>query len=541
MFVNFSDLPGSQNLFLDYLNEFDNVNKFFSKNFRDIDNYADHFKELSTSEKCNRQNLIEIIKNQYKDFKVSKQTEINIDLFESKRTLAVVTGQQLGLFGGPLYTIYKTITAIKLALWLKENFEGYNFIPVFWLEGDDHDFDEIRSLNIIANDNSIKQITYDKEVPEGLNRGPVASLKLNDSFNELISEIKEDLRETDFTKELFEVIEKCYYSGSTFSIAMKNLLLRLFDEYGLIIFDPADRKVKESLKPLFENEITNFAKSSALLVERSAELEELYHAQVKVKPINLFYNEGNERLLIEPVEDEFRLKGKRKKISKEEILSEIDNHPEKFSPNVLLRPICQDTLLPTAFYIGGPSEISYFAQLTPLYKLNNLVQPIIYPRASAVIIEKQFSNLLAKYKLNYTDLFRDESSLNEKVLSKISDFASNDLFDGIEKIYSEEFNKLNSRIEIIDKNLMMVSEKTLSKIIQLLNNLKDKTKEAEIRKHDVAIKQLEKMRNNLFPLNNLQERELNFIHFANKYGIDFVKLLFNQLKINKFEHQIIEI
>jgi len=453
--------------------------------------------------------------------------------------LAVVTGQQLGFFGGPLYTLYKTISAIKLALWLKENFEGYNFIPVFWLEGDDHDFDEIRSLNIIANDNSIKELTYDKEIANDLNRGPVASLKLNDSFNELLGEIKENLRETDFTKDLFELIEKCYYIGSTFNISMKKLLILLFDEYGLVVFDPTDKKVKESLKPIFQNEVTNFSKSSALLVERSAELEELYHAQVKVKPINLFYNDGNERLLIEPVENEFRLKGKRKKFSKEEILNEIENNPEKFSPNVLLRPICQDTLLPTAFYIGGPSEISYFAQLTPLYELNNLVQPIIYPRASAVIIEKQFSNLLSKYQLNYTDLFRDESSLNEKVLSKISDFASNDLFEGIEKTYSDEFNKLNSRIEIIDKNLMMVSEKTLSKILQLLNNLKDKTKEAEIRKHDVAIKQL--MKNNLYPLNNLQERELSFIHFTNKYGIDFVKLLFNQLKINKFEHQIIEI
>ncbi|MFA7287852.1 MAG: bacillithiol biosynthesis cysteine-adding enzyme BshC [Melioribacteraceae bacterium] len=541
MFVNFSDIPGSQNLFLDYLHEFDNVNKFFSKNFRDIDNYADHFKEISTSEKCNRQNLIEILKNQYKDYKVSKQTEININLFESKRTLAVVTGQQLGLFGGPLYTIYKTITTIKFALWLKENFEGYNFIPIFWLEGDDHDFDEIRSINIIANDNSIKQITYEKETEAGLNRGPVASLKLDDSFIELLNELKITLRETEFTKELFSLIENCYYSGVTFNTSMKKLLFSLFDEYGLVIFDPTDAKVKESLKPIFKNEITNLSKSSALLVERSAELEELYHAQVKVKPINLFYNDGNERLLVEPVEDEFRLKGKRKKFSKEEILDEIDNHPEKFSPNVLLRPICQDTLLPTAFYVAGPSEISYFAQITPLYKLNDLVQPIIYPRASAVIVEKQFANLLSKYNLSYTDLFREEDSLNEKALSKISDFASTHLFDDIEKVYNNEFDKLNNRIELIDKSLMAVSEKTLSKILQLLNNLKDKTKEAEIRKHDVAIKQLTKMKNNLYPLDNLQERELNFIHFANKYGIDFLKYLFNQLQINKFEHQVIEI
>ncbi|MCK9279056.1 MAG: bacillithiol biosynthesis cysteine-adding enzyme BshC [Melioribacteraceae bacterium] len=541
MFVNFSDIPGSQNLFLDYLHEFENVNIFFSKNFRDIDSYADHFKELSTNEKCNRQNLIEILKNQYKDYKVSKQTEINISLFESKRTLAVVTGQQLGLFSGPLYTLYKTITAIKLAAWLKENFEGYNFVPVFWLEGDDHDFDEIRSVNIIANDNSVKKLTYNKEIEEGLNRGPVSSLKLNESFNELLNELKDNLRETEFTKELFSLIENCYYTGANFNTSMKKLLIHLFDEYGLVILDPTDKKVKESLMPIFENEITSFPKSSALLVERSAELEELYHAQVKVKPINLFYNDGNERLLIEPVEDEFRLKGKRKKFSKEEILNEIENHPEKFSPNVLLRPICQDTLLPTAFYVAGPSEISYFAQVSPLYELNNLVQPIIYPRSSAVIVEKQFSNLLSKYNLNYQDLFREESSLNEKVLSKISDFASSHLFNNIEKTYKEEFDQLNSRIEIIDKNLTVVSEKTLSKILQLLNNLKDKTREAEIRKHDVAIKQLQKMRNNLYPLDNLQERELSFIHFSNKYGIDFIKFLFIQLQINKFEHQVIEI
>lgn len=164
----------------------------------------------------------------------------------------------------------------------------------------------------------------------------------------------------------------------------------MFDNYGLIIFDPQDAEVKEMLKPIFKKEITDFRAHSEKLVNISANLEEEYHAQVKVRAINLFYHTDEGRYLIEPVENEFRLKRKRKKFLFDELIDLIEKEPARFSPNVLLRPVVQDYLLPTAFYIGGPSEISYFAQVMPLYNLYQIEPPIIFPRASATLIEKCF-------------------------------------------------------------------------------------------------------------------------------------------------------
>ena len=159
------------------------------------------------------------------------------------------------------------------------------------------------------------------------------------------------------------------------------------------------QQLKILLKPIFKKEVTDFAVHTQKLIQTSAKLEENYHAQVKVKPVNMFYHTDDGRYSIEPVEDIFKLRRKRKQFTKEEILSEIENSPERFSPNVLLRPICQDYLLPTGFYIAGPSEISYFAQVTPLYDFYKIVTPIVYPRSSVTLMEKNVGAALDKYDL----------------------------------------------------------------------------------------------------------------------------------------------
>ena len=181
----------------------------------------------------------------------------------------------------------------------------------------------------------------------------------------------------------------------------------------MVIFDPQDAEVKKVLKPIFRKEITDFRNHSEKLVHISAKLEEEYHAQVKVRPINLFYSTDGGRYLIEPVENEFRLRRKRKKFTYDELMALIENSPERFSPNVLLRPICQDFLLPTAFYIGGPSEVSYFAQAIPLYNLYGVEPPFIYPRSSATLIEKNISSLLEKYNLKLSDILIDLEQLKK--------------------------------------------------------------------------------------------------------------------------------
>jgi len=319
-------------------------------------------------------------------------------------------------------------------------------------------------------------------------------------------------------------------------------MIKLFDEYGLIIFSPLDPVIKRILVPVFSKQITDFAEHTGTLVERSAELEEIYHAQVKVKPINLFLTDNNERLLIEPTETgEFRLKGKRKKFSKEEMLLLLESSPDKFSPNVLLRPICQDYIFPTGFYVGGPAEISYFAQVSPLYKIYAIEEPFLYPRSSATIVEKGVKTILEKNNLSYNDIFLDESELINKIVSASSDLNLDSLFTKTSEEINLLFEPINEILKSIDKTLSDLTAKSKIRIEETLNLLKTKATEAETRKYDSTIRQLTKVRNVLYPNNNLQERELNFIYFANKYGMGFTEWIFNELSINKFEHQIIEL
>jgi bacillithiol synthase len=541
MFINFSDIPAHQNLFLDYLSEYENVEHFYKRHFRAIEQYPVLFKLLSEQERDHRSSLPGIIKNQYGQFQLSKDTQKNIELLASPKTIAVVTGQQLGLFGGPLYTIYKTITAIKLCSFLKEKFDEYNFVPVFWLEGDDHDYDEVRAFSLLNNENQFVSIKYDDGQLEEVNRGSIAGLKFNQNLENVFTQLASSLRETEFKANLLEFLKSAYQPDKTFLESFRELMVHIFDEYGLIVFNPVDPKVKKILTPIFYKEISEFKDHTGYLVERSAELEEVYHAQVKVKPINLFYVEDNERLLIEPTETgEYRLKGKRKKFTKEEILSIVENSPEKFSSNVLLRPICQDYLFPTGFYIGGPSEVSYFAQVTPLYDIYELNQPFIYPRSSATIVEKGVKTILDKNNLTYRDIFTDEEKLINKIVSASSEINLENLFDNSLNEMTASLSRIDENLIQIDKTLLDISAKSRQRIEESLNNLKAKTLDAQKRKYDSTIRQTSKVRNVLYPENNLQERELNWIYFANKYGPDIISWIFNELSINKFEHQILE-
>lgn len=541
MYINFSDIPAHQNLFLDYLHEFENVERFYGKNFRAVDQYLPLFQKLSERERPHRELVHEIIKSQYSVQTPSKKTLQNIELLGSKKTIAVVTGQQLGIFGGPLYTIYKSVTAIKLCNYLKEIYDDYNFVPIFWLEGDDHDFDEARNFSLLNNENQIINLKYDDGQQEDVNRGAIGLLKFNQNLENVFTELNAGLRQTEFKAPLLELLNSIYQTDKTFLETFCELMIKLFDEYGLIVFNPIDHAVKRILSPLFAKEITEFGNHTGLLVERSAELEEVYHAQVKVKPINLFYVEEKERLSIEPTETgEYRLKGKRKKFTQEELLLQLESVPEKFSPNVLLRPICQDFLFPTAFYVGGPGEISYFAQVSPLYKIYDLEEPFIYPRSSATIVEKGVQAILEKNSLQYVDIFTEEEALIQKIVAASSEINLETLFQNSFEEINSSMNQLNHILPLIDKTLGDLTQKSKQRIDETLNYLKTKALESEKRKYDSTIRQVSKVRNVLFPNSNLQERELNWIYFANKYGIDIIEWIFNELAINKFEHQILE-
>jgi len=541
MQLSFSDIPGHQNLFLDYLYEFENVKEYYKYNFKDKENYKKIFRRISESQRAVKSGLGNILKSQYAGLKISKKTKRNLELFSKENTLAVVTGQQLGILGGPMYTFYKIITVIKLCNHLNERYDEFNFVPVFWLEADDHDFNEVRSINIINNDNNIKIIEYKNDIDPDDTKRSVGLIEIDDTIIDFFNQLKENLRDTEFKKPLLDTLESIYSPGKTFKTSFVELIHSLFDGYGLVILDPTDKRLKEKLKPVFRKEITDFRKHTEKLVFVSAKLEEVYNAQVKINPVNLFFSTNDGRYSIEPVENEFRLKRKRKSFTKEELLELVENEPERFSPNVLLRPICQDYILPTAFYIAGPSEIAYFAQVTPLYDFYEIQTPIIYPRASATLMEANINKTLEKYQLSVNEIFMGVDELKKNVVESLSKNNVNEIFTKTMNDIEIAFDNLREKLFDLDKTIADNSKKYRSKISNTLNELRNKAEHAQNKKYEVTLRQLDRACNLLYPNGNLQEREINYTYFLNKYGKGFLQRIFSDLEIDKFEHQIISL
>ncbi len=539
--INFSDIPGNSNLFLDYLYEFDKVDDIYGINFREIEKYPALFSKITSIPRYFRDELTSIIFDQYGDYKPSKLTRMHIEELSEQNTIAIITGQQLGIFGGPLYTFYKTITAIKLAKQLSEIYEDFNFVPLFWMEGDDHDFNEIKSFNILGQDNSLKNISYEDGKREDLNRGSTSRIKFGKGVDEVYKQLEAELRDNDFKEDVLTVLRDSYLEGDTFEESFRQLLFEFFDEEGLIIFNPSDKKVKELLAPVFRKEIIDFRQHVDGVIERSADLEERYHAQVKVRPVNLFINESDGRYALDPDEGIFRVKGKRKTYNQDELLYELEKDPSKFSPNVLLRPICQDFLFPTGAYVAGPAEISYFAQVMPLYNEYEIPAPVIYPRAAATLLERNVIKILDKYELSVHDIMLDEKILNHRIVGSLSKHNINELFSGSREQVEKLFDDMTEKLVGIDPNLKNVVDKNRQKVLQGFEQLHNKALGAEERSHETALRQVDKVRAVLFPDGAPQERKLSFVYFAYKHGLDIMKYIFNELSINKFEHQIIEL
>jgi len=541
MYINFSDIPGHQNLFLDYLYEYDNVADFYSYDFRNKENYLKIFKSISEKRQLPAGEISRILSSQYSNLNPSELTSKNIELLGDKKSLTIVTGQQLGILGGPLYTFYKIITTIKLSQYLSERYNEYNFIPVFWLEADDHDFNEVRSVKIIDETNNLLTIGYKEEIEEDDLKQSVGLIELDNSINDFFEKLDIALKATDFKQSIFDRLKNIYQEGNSFKTAFRKLLFDLFDEHGLVIFDPQDADVKKTLRPIFKKEITDFRAHTEKLVHTSATLEELYHAQVKVKPVNLFLRVDEGRHSIEPVDNEYKLRRKRKSFTKEQLLDLLESTPDKFSPNVLLRPICQDYLFPTAFYIAGPSEISYFAQLKPLYELYDIVQPIIYPRSSVTILENSVAKSLEKHSVSVNEIFIDVENVKKKIINAVEERSVDEMFDGISNQIETTFDQLKEKLIDLDKTIADSSNRYRDKILSNISELKSKAEKAQQKKYEVTLRQIDRAAVHLFPNSNLQEREINFINFANKYGEDFLKKIFDELQINKFEHQVIKL
>lgn len=539
--INYKDIPdvgGFSNLFTDYLSDFKKVQQFYEWDFRQINNFKLRCNKIRNDYK-HRNSIYEVLLRQNKSFGCLENTFFNLENLHSENTFAVVSGQQVGLFGGPLYTIYKIITLLKLTEHLNHTFPEIHFVPIFWLEGEDHDYDEVNKIKVISSDNQIKTLDYHVKIKSG-HHGPVGSYTLENMLD-IHKRLQSALPNTEFKSKLLEIAETSYSDGSTFEKSFVKLINELFPEAGIIFISSNDKAVKKLLTDIFQKEITNHPKTCQLVIQRSAELEHKYHAQVKPRALNLFLFHKGGRYLIEPKENGFSLKGTRKIITKEEMEQIVNDTPELLSPNVVLRPICQDSILPTAVYVGGPSEIAYFAQLKPIYELFQIGMPILYPRASATIVEEKVTKILDKYELDILNILNDIGKVKKQVINLVSEIKIDDLFTESKSRINDVLNEMKFGLGYIDQTLLGALENTREKIASNLNSLKEKTDLAQKQKHETALRQVEKAFNNLMPDEILQERELHIFTYMNKYGLEFHKYLAKEIQIDKFEHQIFDL
>jgi len=543
--IDYHDLPhsagGFSKLFLDYLYQFPKVQSYYESDFHNFQQLG-----VAAGKVCqrfhNRTELVEILLDQNRNYGSSEQALENIRKLGEEKTVAVVTGQQVGILTGPMYTIYKTITIIKLAEQLGRTFPEYTFVPVFWMENEDHDFEEVNKIGLLNADHVPVTVQYLIEgKPLDRNIGAVGNVVLDNQIQSFLEQIQSILPHSEFKKPLLELLQQAYSPGTTLTKAFAGLMNQFFSKSGLVFVSSNDNRVKRLLAPLFKKEIAEYPKLSQVFIGRSAALEAEYHAQIKPKALNLFLFHKNGRYLIEPRDQDFSLKGTRQYFQKDELLRIAEETPELFSANVVLRPICQDTILPTLVYVGGPSEIAYFAQLKPVYQYFELAMPMIYPRASATILEAKHDKTLEKYELELLEFFGNPENVNRKVIEMVSEVKIEDVFGDATKRIGELTNEMKFGLNYIDPTLLGALETTRSKIDSHFQVLKEKTIEAQKRRHEIALRQVSRVANSIFPKGNFQERELNIIYFMNKHGVELATHLTNELQIDSFKHQIIRL
>jgi len=501
-------LPHQPQLLLDYLHSYDKVSAFYQHK-PEIDGILRVARALDFPSD-RRRNVAGILRQQNLLLGSGARTLSNLDRLE-KGAVAVVSGQQTGLFGGPAYAVYKAIAAVRVARELTE--QGIDAVPVFWMATEDHDLDEVRHVSFFHDGKLVKF-----ELPAGVGNGaPVGRIRLGSEIEPLQSSATQLFVDRD--GELAQILGACYRPEETYGSAFGKMFARLLDDRGLILLDPLDLRLHELAEPILSKAIEQRDPLEQALLDRGNALEKAgYSAQVKVtsRSTALFHISRDGRLAITSNAGKFE-SGKRS-WNKTELLAAIRSEPESFSPNALLRPVVQDFLLPTVAYVAGPAEISYFAQSEVLYR--NLLgrMPVMLPRAGFTLVDTKAQRLLNKYGLGVEDVWCGPQELRNR-LSKAS------VPENISTLLDENGSEIKKRllrwsetISILDPTLKDAVDTAQKKIVYQTNKLHQKIGRALDQKQNVLAAHEEFLSNLIYPEKTLQSRELCFLPFAARWG-----------------------
>ena len=539
MVIPTNKLPNISSLVYDYFYEYDKVSEFFTGNFRDQTAYSLQTEKVRSRD-LPREQLAAILKELNLSYGCGAQTIGNIKKFIQDKACAVVTGQQVGLFSGPLYTIFKALTTIKLTESLNQNILGC-FVPVFWLASDDHDFEEINHITLLDKENQIEDIQYQGHLSNL--KKPVSKIVLSAEISNCIKQLNDLTHDSEFKPEILSQLGTAYQPGRSFVEAFAQWMTRLFKSYGLIFIDAGHPDLKDLGKDVFYTEIAQNSPSTQCAVETSRKLtQKNYRTQIQLHEgiLNLFLVE-DERDSIQFRDDDYSIKGKPQTFKKDELLQLLEKQPHKFSPNVLLRPLYQDTVLPTVAYVGGLSEVAYFAQMKEVYERFSLPMPIIYPRKSLTIIEKNVDKVLKTYSLKVQDIWRNADA-------KINEIAKEKIPKSLDKAFQTTASHLDKDLTDI-KQETLAFEPTLEKSVDLIirkihhqiSLLEKKILKASKKQNTIITQRIHLAKSSLYPNQRLQERVFNITPFLIKYGFAFMDRLYQAVDIKHHDHQLFKL
>ena len=514
-------------MMIDYLDENSRLKPFYN-NFPNTKGFYNQIEEKKKSFRLqNRIVLSDALHNQYKGFAISDKTQENIDLLKKQNTFTVTTGHQLNLFTGPLYFLYKIISTINLAEELSEKFPENQFIPVYWMATEDHDFDEINYFNFDG-----KKVLWNRK--DGGAVGRFSTEGLEQVFN-VFTEHLGNSKNAEYLKELFS---RGYLQHNNLADATRFIANELFAEYGLVIIDGDDNSLKELFTPFVKQELENQV-SYREVTNTIARLEENYNIQVNPREINLFYlgDDFRERIVFE--NGVYKINNTALVFTKEELLLELKNNPKAFSPNVIMRPLYQEVILPNLCYIGGGGEQAYWLELKSYFDAVEVPFPILLLRNSVQVLSEKQAKKLSNLNITKEEIFLNQHELLSKKVIENSDLEIS--FKDKKEFLKKQFLELKEVATKTDVTFLNAVNAQERKQIKGLENLEKRLLKAEKKRQNDLIERITKLQNSLLPNQSLEERQRNFSDYYLEYGNTFIKTLKTVLKPLELEFTILEL
>lgn len=515
-------------LVCDYLSEDSALQSFYAR-FPSLENFEAQIQEKQKSfPQEKRERLYRQIKSQYGLTPISQQTSKNIDFLKDSNTFTITTGHQLNLFTGPLFFLYKIFSVINLCEALSKKHPDQHFVPIYWMATEDHDFEEINFFHFQG-----KKFEWNREAAGAV--GELSTVGLEKIKNQL----EEEFGTSDNGKRLLKLFSDAYVGHKNLADATRYLANELFSEYGLVIVDGNDAELKEGFVPYAKKELTENLSHSKITETTDRLLRSGYPEQVHPREINLFYLKENLRERIVKEEDRFFIIGTELSFSEEEILEELQHHPERFSPNALLRSVYQEVTLPNLCYIGGGAEVAYWFQLKDYFQAVAVPFPMILLRNSALLASEKTLRKTKKLNTEVEELFLPQHELMSEHTRKISEIDID--FSNQIEFLKKQFEALYELAEKTDKSFVGAVAAQEKKQLNGLQHLEKRLLKAQKRKFADELHRLKIIQDDLFPNQSLQERHGNFSEFYLVYGNDLLNVLKKELKPLDLEFTVMEL